>query len=423
MNPVLKFFIDILSVPAVLLGVTALVGNIALRKPFSETLTSTVRATIGFFILSAGAITLSAPLQNLGVIVNQGFGVQGIVPQNEAIVPMILQELGQATALIMVMGFAFNILFALITPWKYIFLTGHHSLFMAGLLALELHLLGLDGLILILAGGAILGLLQVVMPAFGQKAITRVTGDTSYSIGHFNTLSYVLAGFIGEKLGNAQDSTENVKFPSYLEFLKDGMASTGITMFILFMVVELFATPQFIERNISQGQNWLVFAMVQAFIFSAGVSVVLYGVSISLKEIVPAFQGIAQKVIPNARPALDCPIVFPFAPNAMIIGFISSLAGGLISLVIMGMVGLPVVIPALVPHFFLGAVTAIIGNAYGGKRGAIAASFINGVITSFGAVLLLPYLGTYGAQNVSFSDSDFHWVGILLGTLRNFIQF
>jgi PTS system ascorbate-specific IIC component len=336
---------------------------------------------------------------------------------------MILQELGQATALIMVMGFAFNILFALITPWKYIFLTGHHSLFMAGLLALELHLLGLDGLILILAGGAILGLLQVVMPAFGQKAITRVTGDTSYSIGHFNTLSYVLAGFIGEKLGNAQDSTENVKFPSCLEFLKDGMASTGITMFILFMVVELFATPQFIEKNISQGQNWLVFAMVQAFIFSAGVSVVLYGVGISLKEIVPAFQGIAQKVIPNARPALDCPIVFPFAPNAMIIGFISSLAGGLISLVIMGMIGLPVVIPALVPHFFLGAVTAIIGNAYGGKRGAIAASFVNGVITSFGAVLLLPYLGIYGAQNVSFSDSDFHWVGILLGTLRNFIQF
>jgi PTS system ascorbate-specific IIC component len=146
-------------------------------------------------------------------------------------------------------------------------------------------------------------------------------------------------------------------------------------------------------------------------------------VNISLKEIVPAFQGIAQKVIPNARPALDCPIVFPFAPNAMIIGFISSLIGGLVSLVIMGIVGLPVVIPALVPHFFLGAVTAIIGNAYGGKRGAIAASFVNGVITSFGAVLLLPSLGTYGAQNVSFSDSDFHWIGILLGTLRKFIHF
>jgi PTS system ascorbate-specific IIC component len=37
-------------------------------------------------------------------------------------------ELGQAIALIMVLGFVFNIIFARFTPFKYIFLTGQHSL-------------------------------------------------------------------------------------------------------------------------------------------------------------------------------------------------------------------------------------------------------------------------------------------------------
>ncbi|MCZ7538300.1 MAG: hypothetical protein M5T61_21775 [Acidimicrobiia bacterium] len=50
-------------------------------------------------------------------------------------------------------------------------------------------------------------------------------------------------------------------------------------------------------------------------------AVILLGVRTILGEIVPAFAGIAERVILGAVPALDCPISFPYAPNAVLVGF------------------------------------------------------------------------------------------------------
>jgi PTS system ascorbate-specific IIC component len=99
------------------------------------------------------------------------------------------------------------------------------------------------------------------------------------------------------------------------------------------------------------------------------------------------------------------------------IGFITSFIAGILSLLVMGLVGLPVIVPGLVPHFFLGAGTGVIGNAFGGRRGAIVGAFVNGVIISFGAALLLPSLAVLGFQNTTFGDADFQWVGIVISLI------
>lgn len=59
---------------------------------------------------------------------------------------------------------------------------------------------------------------------------------------------------------------------------------------------------------------------------------------------------------------------FTYAPNAVLIGFISSFIGGVIGMVILGAVGAVLIIPGLVPHFFCGATAGIYGNATGGKK-------------------------------------------------------
>lgn len=74
-----------------------------------------------------------------------------------------------------------------------------------------------------------------------------------------------------------------------------------------------------------------------------------------IAEIVPAFKGIADKLVKDAKPALDCPTVFPFAPNAVIVGFLASFVAGLVSMFLCPLFGLSVIVPGLVPHFFCGA--------------------------------------------------------------------
>ena len=51
-------------------------------------------------------------------------------------------------------------------------------------------------------------------------------------------------------------------------------------------------------------------SVTQGLEFGIAVAVILFGVRTILGELIPAFQGIANKVVPGAIPALDCPIVF-----------------------------------------------------------------------------------------------------------------
>ncbi|OEV28286.1 PTS ascorbate transporter subunit IIC, partial [Streptomyces nanshensis] len=146
----------------------------------------------------------------------------------------------------------------------------------------------------------------------------------------------------------------------------------------------------------------------------------LFGVRTVLGELVPAFQGIAHKAVPGAVPALDAPIVFPYAQNAVLVGFLASFTGGLCTLGLLAWLlspafGLALVLPGLVPHFFTGGAAGVYGNATGGRRGAALGAFCNGVLITLLPAVLLKVLGTFGAENTTFGDADFGWFGTLIG--------
>jgi PTS system ascorbate-specific IIC component len=185
----------------------------------------------------------------------------------------------------------------------------------------------------------------------------------------------------------------------------------------MFLIVTLLAGPAFVADELGIGDNYIVFAFIQSLIFAAGVYIVLAGVRMVIAEIVPAFKGWADKLVPDSKPALDCPIVFPYAPNAVLIGFFVSFLGGIVGMLILIALNGTVILPGVVPHFFVGATAGVFGNATGGRRGAVIGSFVNGVVITFLPLLLMPVLGDLGFANTTFSDADFIVSGVVLGNV------
>lgn len=420
---ILNILTDILSVPAVLVGLIACTGLIAQKKPASETIKGTLKTILGFLVLSGGAGIVVGSLGHFGTMFTSGFHVQGVVPNNEAVVALALKEYGTATALIMVFGMLANILIARFTPMKYIFLTGHHTLYMACLIAVILVVGGLSGATLIIVGSIVLGLVMAFFPAIAQPTMRKITGKDDVAFGHFGTTGYVLSAWVGKLVGKGSKSTEELELPKNLSFLRDSSISISITMGILYVIVAIAAGKEYVESQLSAGQNYIIFSLLQAITFAAGVFVILQGVRLILAEIVPAFTGISMRLVPNAKPALDCPVVFTYAPNAVLIGFISSFIGGILGLFMLGMLKATLILPGVVPHFFCGATAGVFGNATGGRRGAVIGSFAHGLLITFLPVILMPVLGGLGFANTTFSDADFGVVGIILGNIvKMFIQ-
>ena len=418
MKALLDFIVDILKVPSVLVGVIALIGLIAQKKSAADTIKGTIKTILGFIVLGGGATVLLGSLSPLGDIFQQAFNVQGVVPNNEAIVSTALEKYGTATALIMAFGMVANIAIARFTRLKFIFLTGHHTFYMACMIAVILVVAGFEGAQLVLVGALTLGLIMAFFPFIAQPFMRDITGSDEVGFGHFGTVGYVLAGLVGRSLRGKSRSTEEMNLPKNLSFLRDSSVSIALTMMVIYLVLVIAAGQDFVQQEkFSNGQNFLVWAVIQAITFAAGVFIILQGVRLILAEIVPAFTGFSQKLVPNARPALDCPIVFPYAPNAVLVGFLASFAGGLIGLFILGQLHWVLILPGVVPHFFCGATAGVFGNAVGGRLGASIGAFLHGILITFLPVWLLPVLGDLGFANTTFSDADFGVVGIALGWL------
>ena len=274
---------------------------------------------------------------------------------------------------------------------------------------------GLSGWELILFGGFFLGSWSAISPAIGHRLTKVVTEDDGIAMGHFSSIQYYIAGLIGKAIGNRKNAFADTEISEKWGFLRDTTITTGIVMVIIFLFSSTAAGSEFM-KTISE-QNYIVYSVLAGLQFAVGVAIVYAGVKLILGDLVPAFQGISRKIIPNSIPAVDCAVFFTYSQTAVIVGFISSFIAGLIGMGILGLIGLPVIIPGMVPHFFCGATAGIYGDKLGGKIGCIIGAFVGGLMLSFFPALLLPALGSLGFESTTFGDIDFTLMGITLSEL------
>lgn len=427
----LQFIQQVLSTPAIFVGLIALLGLLLQRQDAQTCVKGTIKTILGFIVLNAGADVVQASIIPFGDLFQAAFHVDGVVPNNEAITSLALNDYAVQTASIFALGMCANILLARFSKLKYIFLTGHHALYMSCLISIIMSISGLKGVQLIIAGALLLGLVMTIFPALMQPTMEEITGDDSLALGHFGSACYWLSAQIGKLFGKKENTTttEDINFPKTLSFLRENTISIALAMFLCYIIVSgvaVFSSPEETSKIIGD-DNWVIYSVIQSITFSAGIYIVLSGVRMLINEIVPAFKGISEKLVPNAKPALDCPIVFPYAPNAVLIGFFCSFLGGILALGILALMGnmglaVAIVLPGAVLHFFCGATAGVCGNARGGLKGCIAGSFVHGVVATFLIAGMYPVLNSMGFANTTYSDTDFTLVGIVFGNLTKVVN-
>ena len=160
---------------------------------------------------------------------------------------------------------------------------------------------------------------------------------------------------------------------------------------------------------------WFIYPILQGLQFAAGMSVLIYGVRQFIAEITAAFVAISEKYIPNSKPAVDCPAIFPFAPTAVLVGFIGAFLGGLAAMALMVVFKSDtIMIPAAGICFFSGGTCGVFGNAYGGWKGALVGSFIVGMALTGLPLILYPAFAELGIAGASFPNVDYNIIGAIM---------
>lgn len=393
---VLNFIIDnILINASMVLGLVALIGLILQRKTISECISGTFKTMMGLMILSAGANVIVGSLEYFSTWFAAGLGIQGAVASIEAVLAVAMQNAltSRDIALTYAGIFVVNIIFARFTKWKYVFLNGEAPIYIAMVSILfGVGLCGFGDTTAILIGAVLGGIWCILFPAIAQPYVRKITGNDDIALGHFCTIGYVLSALVSKLVGDPSKSTEDTKISTKLSFLQDTYLAVGFVMVPLYALMAILAGPS-VVNEVTGGKNYIVFAILQGITFCVGLFILLTGVRLLIAELVPAFAGIAQRIVPGARPALDCPVLFTYAPNAIVYGFIFTTVGTVIGMFLWPVFGLPMVIPGIMSNFFAGGTAAIFANATGGRRGTIIASIFHGLLISLLPAIVAPYLG------------------------------
>lgn len=405
---------------AILIGLIALVGYALQRRRTEEVIAGALRATIGVLILFVGIDVFVGGLVSFQTILSSAFRLQP--PQATRTLGDFLKEHGGSVALIIAIGFLIHVVLVRIIPFfRYVYLTGHLMFWISVVVAAVLleAFPRMSTTALVLWGSVIVALYWSVQPMYIARFMRRVIASDDWGFGHTSSFACFLAAWLGRYVGSKErHDSEQVRLPGRLAVFKDINAANGIVIGAIMLLGIAFADKGLVAeqaRKFSPTIDPWVWGIVVGLRFAAGIAILLFGVRMFLAEIVPAFKGISDRIIPGSKPALDVPTVFPMAPTAVLIGFLSGTVVFLILMGLFGALGWFTLVPPMIMLFFPGGGAGVFGNAFGGWRGAVLGGVINGLFLAVGQATAWGLLSTTAPELATLGDPDWY---ILIWVLR-----
>lgn len=401
--------------PAILLGLIAMAGLLLQKKQASDVIKGTFLTAIGMFILDQGTSILMGSISPINAAM-QASGTGGVA-STALDGASFTSEWGGVVGIVMVLALVLHVLVARFTRFKVIFLCGHFIWWFPFVYTAAGVEAGLSGVALVIVAALVTTFQFSVMPWIIRKYVAAVNGDGSWTLGHCSTTQGLIAGFISSKVGDKSKSTEDLKVPKWLGFFREISVSGAVILWIVFIVFGIFFP------TLSAGEPLVIYGLKQGLLFGAGLTIMLTGVRLLISQIVPAFKGISEKVVPNAIPGFDCPMLFSYRPNAVIIGFITTLVCTTLLMVLcnaMNIFGV-MLIPMVIISFFECGGAAVIADAQGGLKGTIISMIVVSVavvgLTGVSAMLfsntIRDWLLVYGGNDLSLIGS----IMVLIGRL------
>lgn len=418
---ILDFFTtQIFRTPAYFMGLVVLIGCIFQKKGAKATLVSVIKAIVGMMILNVGAGQLKAASESIIQIFTARVGIQGVSTDMWTAVYAYVDELAainmQNVATVMITAWVINLILARLTPIKTIFLTGHVAYCDSAFITFFLwRMTGLTGVALFASASFACAIYWWLFPYLLRKFLNPLLGDTPLTLGHNLCVSGIITTQLSKLFGKKEDSAENLKLPGWLSIFKDSVIAYSLIMGFIYLVIVIIAGPAVVAEK-SGGTNYIIYGINQGLTMAVGVYVLLAGVRMFLNELIPAFKGFSDKLIPGAIAAVDSPVFWSYAPTAALLGFLCTVIGQFVGVGILAAAGSSVIaIPSVIPLFFGGCTLGVFANSTGGWKGTVVTTFIMGIVVICGSSALAAILN-YGFVP-GHSDWSILFVA-LLGILR-----
>ena len=421
---VINFLIQEVFIQApIFLGLIALFGLLMQKRDADEVLEGTVKTVVGIVILNAGIGVFLGSLLPITSLLNNAFGVTGVLPDCFGPFGVAMQTFAVQISIAFVCAFILHLVLVRILPmptFKNVFLTGHIMLFNTSIaIIMGSTTLGLTGAGLIAFATVITALFWTIMPAIARP-FTQPLTDGMFTLGHLQTMD-LPAGALAGKIVTSKKSSE-IELPGILSMLTDYTVLLALLIPILYILIGVVAGAEAVS-GLSGGQHWIIWLIMQGFGFAAGVAVVLFGVRMFLAAMIPAFEGIANRILPGTQPALDSPLFFQYSPTGVILGFLSCFAAMVVFTLVQLALGMSIIIfPGPIFFFFDGALAGVFGDKHGGWVGAIVAGAIMGIVVDVTALLLYPLQAEFFAgTGLNFGGGDYilwapvFWIINLIG--------
>ena len=396
-----------------------LLGGLLTGQEWKKTGRSMIRVALGVILLTLGGEVIMKSLVSLTYVFQRGFSVIGILSSNERLLAYTDNQFGGILYGIMLVGMTSNVVFARLTKFKYVFLAGHQVLFMSGALAAIATYFDLPAIVGILSAGVLLGGMMTVFPHILQPYTKRLTGNREMAVAHFSSIGFLLCAWMGKLFKKEESLDAAPKAAGGL--MDDHIVSTAVFMTGIFLVSAFLAERNYVEE-ITGGNYYLLFALEQGLVFTGGVYIIINGVRLIIQEIMPIFQQVAKRFVPNAIPALDVSVLFVYQRSRLMLGFVGAVAGGVLAMFFMGSWNVWVIIPSSAVFFFSGAAAGLYGYSTGGKIGGFSVSLLFGFALGILPILTMSVLSELGFYRVVFPEFDFQILAGLAMAIRKIIQ-